>query len=90
MTMTIIVNEYDHMTAKVIFRIFLIGQMTIQSTDDYQSHMRVKIGYDYGVTFIIDFMTATVMTVYDSIESTFSVTLMSYPRIASLCELENS
>ena len=34
--------------------------------------MRVKIGYDYGVIFIIDFMTATVMTAYDSIESTFS------------------
>ena len=70
--MTIIVNKYNSMTVTVIFLIFLMGYMTIRSTDDCQSHMRVKIGYDFGVIFIIDFMTATVMTAYDSIESTFS------------------
>ena len=46
--------------------------MTIRSTDDCQGHMRVKIDYDYGVIFIIDFMTATVTTPYDSIENTIS------------------
>ena len=68
MTMTTIVNEYNSMTATVISGFFCWDNITIRSTDDCKSHMRVKIDYDYGVIFIIDFMTATVMTVYDSIE----------------------
>ena len=72
MTMTIIVNEYNSMTATIISGFFWWENLTMQSTDDCQSQMRVKIDSDFGVIFIIDFMTATVITVYDSIESTFS------------------